>query len=747
MRVSFTTTSPSQPDEMIESADVSDITAYYELLDRPLPRLVVLGEPGSGKTVAAIHLVLGLLDTRRGLADAVRAEHPVPVRVNASGWDGTQDFSGWLTTRLGYDYPQLRPVLARKLVEDRMILPIIDGLDEMDTPDGQGARARALLDQLNTAWRNEPVVVVCRTTEFQELADLRADNGLHGAETVTLQPLSIDRIDSYLTSYRKGIGPASEDWSEVTAHIVSEPDGALATALHSPWMLSLAINALHPAPGITPAPGIADRLTSCTTVDAVEDLLFAAQIPAAVGLKQKKQYRKYTRDNVHVWMQSLAHFLEDRRNTGRDGTSVRLDEIWEVAGSTRCRILHGLTVGIIVAITFGFGIAAYYVGLLRVLIIGVVVGAMIGLVVGGRAGLIEPTAKRMVWRATEKSRWRKALSVGLVVWLVVAGGLELGIELAGESEIDSARHPLAYLVAGGLFGVAFGAMFGAMFGVVESTRVVRRAPGRSRWRRRLVVGVLLGWTIVSHTVGVILGGSVDSSWWDQLAANVVLVVVAVGLVEPTTKRVAVWRAPQLSGWRRGLIIVLAPVVVLVVAVVAVLWGIFIFMALLVPMLEFQVVMSRSDRIGVVAMFAVVAVLVVAVGVDAKDQLRSVVDERRLIRGDIQVAVLAGVMACLASGLIIASVHIFMFTVDRGLFMRELLLAFGLVLTVVFASGRATGRFLTATLIFRCTKAFPNRPTVFLDWARRNGLLRVNGTAYQFRHETYRQWLLQQPSLE
>lgn len=119
----------------------------------------------------------------------------------------------------------------------------------VETPDSQGSRARALLDQLNnTSWRNAPVVAVCRTTEFEELSHLGADNGLHGAETVTLQPLSTDRISGYLTNDRDAIGTTSKIWSEVTTQITTEPDSALATALHTPWMLGLATNALHPRP-------------------------------------------------------------------------------------------------------------------------------------------------------------------------------------------------------------------------------------------------------------------------------------------------------------------------------------------------------------------------------------------------------------------------------------------------------------------------------------------------------------------
>ncbi|WP_228002159.1 NACHT domain-containing protein [Nocardia australiensis] len=628
MRVGFTTTSRSRP---AVAADVSNIAAYYDRLDRSLPRLVVLGEPGSGKTVAAIHLVLGLLGTRRGLADALRAVQPVPVRVNASGWDGTQDFSSWLTTRLGYDYPKLRPVLARKLVEDGLILPVIDGLDEMDTPDSQGSRGRALLDQLNTAWRSEPVVVVCRTTEFLQLSHLGADNGLHAAETVTLQPLSTDRIRRYLTNFRDDINPTSEAWSEVITHIATEPDGALATALHTPWMLSLAINALHPAGIARPAPGIADQLTSCTTPDALENLLFAAQIPAAVvGLKQKKQYRNYTDANVHAWMQSLARRLEQRRSTGRDGTGIRLDEIWEIAGTTRCRILHGLTVGIITIISFG-------------LLFGLVSGTVIGVEYGIKHGM--------------------------------AKGIVYGLVHAIPSE----------LMSGLMSAYALPLVSGLVVGLVKSppaTWMVWGVPERSRWPK-LVSGLKRG-LVVGLIFGVIFG---------------VICAVKFGF------------DPQLAPH-------------------PVFWIVFGLLFGLVCGLLFGLVFGLVY--GVVAGFKV----------DANSQLRVVVDERQLIYGDTRAAALIGLIFGLVAGLILMPVYSFYTGPAQGLAAG---LAYGTMVGLMV--GRAAGRFFAATLIFRSTKAFSVRPTVFLDWARRNGLLRVNGTAYQFRHETYRQWLLQQPSLE
>jgi uncharacterized protein (DUF58 family) len=77
------------------------------------------------------------------------------------------------------------------------------------------------------------------------------------------------------------------------------------------------------------------------------------------------------------------------------------------------------------------------------------------------------------------------------------------------------------------------------------------------------------------------------------------------------------------------------------------------------------------------------------------------------------------------------------------------LTYGLVfgLMVGLMTGVAAERFYLATIVFRFMKAMPHRPAAFLDWARQSGLLRVNGTAYQFRHETYRQWIQQPHSSE
>jgi hypothetical protein len=124
---------------------LTNIGPYFRRLASPR-RLLVVGEAGAGKTVLAVYLLLDQLRDRDALTDHLRIEAPVPVRVNVAGWDGGGDFTSWLASRLGIDYA-LNPKVALALTEAGYILPILDGLDEMDPPDAEPNRARVALDR------------------------------------------------------------------------------------------------------------------------------------------------------------------------------------------------------------------------------------------------------------------------------------------------------------------------------------------------------------------------------------------------------------------------------------------------------------------------------------------------------------------------------------------------------------------------------------------------------------------------
>ena len=104
-----------------------------EFMRLPRRRLVMIGEPGAGKSGVLLLLTLGLL-ARRTLAD------PVPVLFSVASWDPARTgFSQWLARHLSDEYPFVRPREAQAIVAAGRVLPLLDGLDELS----QGAAAAA----------------------------------------------------------------------------------------------------------------------------------------------------------------------------------------------------------------------------------------------------------------------------------------------------------------------------------------------------------------------------------------------------------------------------------------------------------------------------------------------------------------------------------------------------------------------------------------------------------------------------
>ena len=98
-------------------------------------------------------------------------------------------------------------------------------------------------------------MVACRSKVYKAIRGLRPDAGLQFATTVTLQPLSAEDIFFHLEQYRDELGRAEVEWAPVTEQL-DHADGVLATALRTPWLLSLAATALKRRPRHRPPSGL-----------------------------------------------------------------------------------------------------------------------------------------------------------------------------------------------------------------------------------------------------------------------------------------------------------------------------------------------------------------------------------------------------------------------------------------------------------------------------------------------------------
>lgn len=147
--------------------------------------LLILGEPGSGKTLTLLQLAESLLD----VAEADPAQ-PTPVVLNLSSWAMHKGaLPDWIVEELLLQY-QLPRETSRRLIASGGLIYLLDGLDEV------AAEARdACVQAINElkAQQPAPLVVCCRVAEYEGLAAK-----LNLGTAVCIQPLSAEQIDDYL---------------------------------------------------------------------------------------------------------------------------------------------------------------------------------------------------------------------------------------------------------------------------------------------------------------------------------------------------------------------------------------------------------------------------------------------------------------------------------------------------------------------------------------------------------------------
>jgi hypothetical protein len=277
------------------SGQLAEAVDLYERL--PGKRLVVLGPPGSGKSVMAMTLTLALLDKwQPGLQ--------VPVLFPVASWDPSRTrLDDWLAEYLSENY-QLSGdsrdsrVVGQKLLASNMLLPILDGLDEIPValrPLG----IKSLNGELDAA---QPIILTCRTAEYREAVE--TGDVLTLAAVVELQPLHPATITRYLTETTPA-GPRAMRWAPVFERLRNDPDGALATVLRTPLMVFLT-RAIYGDNPRDPAELLGQRFQN---PDSIENHLLTQLIPAAYHDRprsaEERQFHWQT-DDVTSWLTYLA---------------------------------------------------------------------------------------------------------------------------------------------------------------------------------------------------------------------------------------------------------------------------------------------------------------------------------------------------------------------------------------------------------------------------------------------------------
>lgn len=245
--------------------------------------LLILGEPGAGKTTT-------LLDLTRDLVNRAEQgiDYRIPVVFNLSSWrDEKQAIADWLVEELNTKY-QVPKQIAQTWVKEQQLLLLLDGLDEV-----KPKYREACIVALNVFYQDySPEIVVCsRLKDYEALS-----NRLNFQGAIYLRSLSPEQVRHYLES----------DASKLSGlRTLIEGDTALQELASSPLMLNIMTLAYQ---------GVAvEDLPKTDVVEERRKQLFNAYIERM--FKRRGTEQRYSKAQATRWLTWLAQRMVSESQT------------------------------------------------------------------------------------------------------------------------------------------------------------------------------------------------------------------------------------------------------------------------------------------------------------------------------------------------------------------------------------------------------------------------------------------------
>ncbi|MEU3214521.1 helix-turn-helix domain-containing protein [Streptomyces sp. NPDC006971] len=519
--------SGATPHRIDLEGDVRSVAEVYRRIRSG--RLVILGRAGSGKSILTIRFVLDYLE------DTDHADK-VPVIFSLGSWDPTTiALRDWLVDRLVRDHPHLARrapdggPLAAALVDAGLVLPVLDGFDEV----AEGLR-QASLEALNAV--SLPLVLTSRRAEFAEAVHA-AGTPLVWAAGIELTDLALDDLVAYLPRTArpivrgKGVRGEGADGAGVRGAGAdgggSTRDGAvwgpvldglrdregraadvpLARVLNTPLMIVLARTMYSEAPDRNPV----ELLDTERFPDekSLEEHLLAGFVPTVYrghaaeltaadhrrGERNRVRARPRTGDGnrdpegTERWLGYLAHHLA---RLDRDQQDLAW---WRISGSVR---LSTRVAAVALASALSVAVSEWLVALFFIpmafrdsLLLGSLMGTCAGLsfacvygiMAAVGAGAFEPSYVRLRLHRRGEGIGRRPVRVFTTRFgAVLLGGFVMGVGCASSLAL---QRRLSYgipitnerVIEGTLINMlAFGLIFGAGAGLVFGLLAVLEAP-------------------------------------------------------------------------------------------------------------------------------------------------------------------------------------------------------------------------------------------------------------------------------
>ena len=405
--------------------------------------LLILGEPGSGKTTT-------LLELARDLINRIQADlsQPIPVVFNLSSWEGKkQAIADWLVIELNTKY-QVSPKIGKAWIQAQKLLLLLDGLDEVSRE-----RREDCVDALNEfcqEYGQTEVVVCSRIRDYEALSSNLIFQG-----AVYLQPLSLEQIQEYLKN-------AGSELAAVRKAL--ESDVKLQEFARSPLILSIISLAYQ---GISIA-----ELPSRSNYELREHL-FNAYIDRM--FKRSLVNIPYSQEKVQKWLSWLAKQIVRESDTVfliekmQPSWLDTLTQQWIYRIGTRSII--GLILGIVVGLClwrifyYDFRLVIY--SLISGLVSGLILGINYKYSSGLKAGIISGVIYALIiwltgWNPDPISN--SFMRISYLIFIMIFVAMVFGTVFARLSEVINPVNTIEwswqksgkYSILGMKFGFSMG---------------------------------------------------------------------------------------------------------------------------------------------------------------------------------------------------------------------------------------------------------------------------------------------------